>query len=133
MVFSSAVFLFVFLPAVFVLDRLMRGVRLKNALLLAASLIFYAFGQPVYLPLLLVSVLLNYICGLLAAGKYPKLGVALAVAGGIGMLAVFKYADFAVSTVNGLLGPMWWMCIATGRSFPDLLLRFCSIFRFSRS
>ena len=51
MVFSSAVFLFVFLPAVFVLDRLMRGVRLKNALLLAASLIFYAFGQPVYLPL----------------------------------------------------------------------------------
>ena len=71
MVFSSAIFLFVFLPAVFLLDRLARGVRLKNALLLAASLIFYAFGQPVYLPLLLVSVLLNYLCGLLAAGRYP--------------------------------------------------------------
>ena len=120
MVFSSAVFLFVFLPAVFVLDRLMRGVRLKNALLLAASLIFYAFGQPVYLPLLLVSVLLNYICGLLAAGKYPKLGVALAVAGGIGMLAVFKYADFAVSTVNGLLGlslPLPGIVLPIGISF----------------
>ena len=68
MVFSSAVFLFVFLPAVFLLDRAARGIRLKNALLLAASLIFYAFGQPVYLPLLLLSVLLNYVCGFLAAG-----------------------------------------------------------------
>lgn len=120
MVFSSAVFLFVFLPAVFLLDRLARGVRLKNALLLAASLIFYAFGQPVYLPLLLVSVLLNYICGLLAAGKYPKLGVALAVAGGIGMLAVFKYADFAVSSVNGLFGlslPLPGIVLPIGISF----------------
>ena len=120
MVFSSAVFLFVFLPAVFLLDRLARGVRLKNALLLAASLIFYAFGQPVYLPLLLVSVLLNYICGLLAAGKYPKLGVALAVAGGIGMLAVFKYADFAIRTVNGLFGlslPLTGIALPIGISF----------------
>ena len=120
MVFSSAVFLFVFLPAVFLLDRLARGVRLKNALLLAASLLFYAFGQPVYLPLLLVSVMLNYVCGLLAAGKYPKLGVALAVAGGIGMLAVFKYADFAIGTVNSLFGlslPLTGIALPIGISF----------------
>ena len=104
MVFSSAIFLFCFLPAVFLLDRLLRGVRLKNLLLLVASLIFYSFGQPVYLPLLLISVLLNYLCGLLAAGKHAKLGVALAVAGGIGMMAVFKYADFALGTVNSLFG-----------------------------
>lgn len=120
MVFSSAVFLFVFLPAVFLLDRAARGIRLKNALLLAASLIFYAFGQPVYLPLLLLSVLLNYVCGLLAAGKYPRLGVALAVAGGIGMLAVFKYADFAIGTVNSLFSlslPLTGIALPIGISF----------------
>ena len=120
MVFSSAVFLFVFLPAVFLLDRAARGIRLKNALLLAASLIFYAFGQPVYLPLLLLSVLLNYVCGLLAAGKYPRLGVALAVAGGIGMLAVFKYADFAIGTVNSAFGlslPLTGIALPIGISF----------------
>ena len=120
MVFSSAIFLFVFLPAVFLLDRLARGVRLKNALLLAASLIFYAFGQPVYLPLLLVSVLLNYLCGLLAAGQYPRLGVGIAVAGGIGMLAVYKYADFAIGTVNSLFGlslPLTGIALPIGISF----------------
>ena len=120
MVFSSAIFLFVFLPAVFLLDRLARGVRLKNALLLAASLIFYAFGQPVYLPLLLVSVLLNYLCGLLAAGRYPRLGVGIAVAGGIGMLAVYKYADLAIGTVNSLFGlslPLTGIALPIGISF----------------
>lgn len=120
MVFSSAIFLFCFLPAVFLLDRLLRGVRLKNLLLLVASLIFYSFGQPVYLPLLLISVLLNYLCGLLAAGKHAKLGVALVVAGGIGMMAVFKYADFALGTVNSLLGtslPLPGITLPIGISF----------------
>ena len=94
--------------------------RLKNALLLAASLVFYAFGQPVYLPLLLVSVLLNYLCGLLAAGRYPRLGVGIAVAGGIGMLAVYKYADFAIGTVNSLFGlslPLTGIALPIGISF----------------
>lgn len=58
----------------------------------SASLVFYSFGQVYYLPLLLLSVALNYVCGRLAAGKYAKLGVTLAVIGGIGLLAVFKYA-----------------------------------------
>lgn len=120
MVFSSAIFLFVFLPAVFVLDRLLRGIRAKNILLLAASLIFYSFGQPVYLPLLLLSVVLNYVCGLIAAGKYPKLGVGIAVAGGIGLLAVFKYADFVIGTVNNLFGlslPLTGIALPIGISF----------------
>lgn len=107
MVFSSAIFLFVFLPAVLLLDRLAHGVRAKNALLLVASLVFYAFGQPVYLPLLFLSVALNYCCGLLAAGRHPRLGVALAAAGGLGLLGVFKYADFLISTVNRLTGSAW--------------------------
>ena len=56
----------------------------KNTWLLLASLVFYSFGQVYYLPLLLLSVALNYVCGRLAAGKYAKLGVTLAVLGGIG-------------------------------------------------
>ena len=120
MVFSSAVFLFVFLPAVFLLDRLLPGIRAKNALLLIASLIFYAFGQPVYLPLLLLSVLLNYVCGRMAAGKHARLGVALAVIGGIGMLAVFKYADFLIGSLNSAFGlalPLTGIALPIGISF----------------
>lgn len=120
MVFSSAIFLFIFLPVVFVLDRLLHGIRAKNILLLIASLIFYSFGQPVYLPLLLLSVALNYVCGLLAAGKHPKLGVGIAVAGGIGLLAVFKYADFTIGTINYLFGislPLTGIALPIGISF----------------
>ncbi len=120
MVFSSAIFLFIFLPVVFVLDRVLPGIRTKNLLLLIASLIFYSFGQPVYLPLLLLSVVLNYVCGLLAAGKHPKLGVAIAVVGGIGLLAVLKYADFAIGTINNLFGmslPMTGIALPIGISF----------------
>lgn len=98
MVFSSAISLFFFVPIVFLLDRRLSDVDAKNTWLLLASLVFYSFGQVYYLPLLLLSVALNYVCGRLAAGKYAKLGVTLAVIGGIGLLAVFKYADFAIRT-----------------------------------
>lgn len=86
------------MPIVFLLDRRLSNVDAKNTWLLLASLVFYSFGQVYYLPLLLLSVALNYVCGRLAAGKYAKLGVTLAVSGGIGLLAVFKYADFAIRT-----------------------------------
>ncbi|MGI6181012.1 MAG: MBOAT family O-acyltransferase [Agathobaculum sp.] len=120
MVFSSAIFLFVFLPVVFLLDRLARGLRVKNLLLLIASLVFYTFGQPVYLPLLLLSVVLNYFCGLLAAGRRPKLGVALAAAGGLGLLGVFKYADFLIGSLNSAFGlalPLTGIALPIGISF----------------
>ena len=60
MVFSSAVFLFIFLPVVFVLSRVLPGIRAKNILLLIASLLFYAFGEPVYILLMLASILVNF-------------------------------------------------------------------------
>ena len=88
MVFSSAISLFFFVPIVFLLDRRLSNVDAKNTWLLLASLVFYSFGQVYYLPLLLLSVALNYVCGRLAAGKYAKLGVTLAVIGGIGLLAL---------------------------------------------
>ena len=120
MVFSSAISLFFFVPIVFLLDRRLSNVDAKNTWLLLASLVFYSFGQVYYLPLLLLSVALNYVCGRLAAGKYAKLGVTLAVLGGIGLLAVFKYADFAIRTVNALCGlhlPLTGIALPIGISF----------------
>ena len=120
MVFSSAISLFFFVPIVFLLDRRLSNMDAKNTWLLLASLVFYSFGQVYYLPLLLLSVALNYVCGRLAAGKYAKLGVTLAVIGGIGLLAVFKYADFAIRTVNALCGlhlPLTGIALPIGISF----------------
>lgn len=53
MVFSSAIFLYVFFPAVFLLYRIVPGIRAKNRLLIVTSLVFYSFGQPQYIVLLL--------------------------------------------------------------------------------
>ena len=100
MVFSSITFLFVFLPVVFLLERLCRGVKAKNALLLAASLLFYAYGEPVYVLLMLGSILANYLFALWVGRKKSRLALVLAVVFDLGALAVFKYAGFAVSTVN---------------------------------
>lgn len=71
MVFSSAIFLFVFLPIVFGLSLLPVSLKLKNGLLIFASLFFYAFGEPVYVFLMIVSTLINYLFGRLL-GKMDK-------------------------------------------------------------
>ena len=65
MVFGSPIFLFCFLPAAYLVYRFLPGIRSRNAWLAIASLVFYSFGQPVYLPLLLLSVVMNYLFGLL--------------------------------------------------------------------
>ena len=105
MVFSSAVFLFLFLPAVFVLSRILPGIRLKNLFLLVVSLLFYAFGEPVYVLLMLLSCVINYGAGRLLAAGSPspardKLVVAVTLVLNLGMLGMFKYTDFFLSTVN---------------------------------
>ena len=106
MVFSSAVFLFVFLPVTFVLSRVIPNRKGQNGALMALSLIFYAFGNILYLPLLLVSALINYTGGRLVMqpGNHRKGALAVTVILNLTILGVFKYADFAVETVNSLLG-----------------------------
>ena len=106
MVFSSPAFLFVFLPVCFILYRLLPNQTAKNVLLTLASVVFYAFGEPVYVLLLLMSVVVNYICGrIIALGRSSKkLVMVLAVVINLGFLSVFKYTDFAVSTVNHVFG-----------------------------
>ena len=62
MVFSSMVFIFIFLPAVMILYRILPE-KLRNGLLLTASLIFYAWGEPVYVLLMMFSIVFNYFIG----------------------------------------------------------------------
>lgn len=105
MVFSSMVFMCIFLPVVFILHCILPGIRLKNALLLLASVLFYAYGEPVYIILLFVSTLLNYFCAcLIESSKYKKAILILAVICNLGILVVFKYTDFILGTVNTLTG-----------------------------
>ena len=111
MLFSSIVFVFYFLPAVVVLyytvGRL--GIRVRNGLLLAASLVFYAWGEPKNILLLLLSCAANYLFGLLsgsekASGRLRRASLIAAVCFNIGMLFVFKYLNFTVSVINGAAG-----------------------------
>lgn len=92
MVFGSPIFLFCFLPAAYIVYRLLPGMRSRNVWLAAASLVFYSFGQPVYLPLLLASVGMNYLFGLLLmspAGQGKRWPAAYAVAGNLLLLGTF--------------------------------------------
>ena len=81
MVFSSLIFLSAFLPIVFALHTVVRDMRTKNAVLICASLLFYAWGGPVYIVLLLASTVANYLFGRVvrAGGKPRKAALASAV------------------------------------------------------
>ena len=95
-----------FLPAVFVLHCILPGIRAKNALLLLASVLFYAYGEPVYIILLFISTLLNYFCacGIDRFRNHRKGILVLAVICNLGILIVFKYTDFILGMVNSVTG-----------------------------
>jgi len=107
MVFSSMIFLFAFLPALlvcyFLLPRRLRAAR--NVLLLVFSLVFYAWGGPKLLPLMLVSITANYCGGLFCAPGRPhrKLAVVVVVAVNLALLGYFKYTNFLFENLQ-LLG-----------------------------
>ena len=104
MVFSSAIFLFAFLPAVCILYHIIPGLRAKNLLLIAASLIFYGAGNISYIPLLLISVLINSIGGTLVTGRHAKPALVITLILNLGILAVFKYLGFFAENLNLLPG-----------------------------
>ena len=105
MVFSSAVFLFAFLPVVLLVYRLLPNLTWKNAWLALTSILFYAFGQLAYVPLFLASVLINYLAGLLLGRDTGRKAVlTTAVLLNLGVLGVFKYTDFLLLNLNALLG-----------------------------
>ncbi len=106
MVFSSTTFLFIFLPIVF-LAYIPLGPRLRNILLLVASLIFYAWGEPLFVLVMLASIGLNYLFARLIDGgrtDNAKRGfVAAAVVLNLLLLIVFKYTNFIVDNLNTAL------------------------------
>ena len=106
MVFSSMVFLCIFLPVVFLLHLLLPGIRAKNGMLLLASLAFYAYGEPVYVILMIASAFVNYLSALLIeknpAGK--KAVMAVNVILNLGVLVLFKYTGFLAESVNTIFG-----------------------------
>ena len=118
MVFSSVIFLFLFLPVVLGGYYLMPRREAKNIWLIAASLLFYAFSGLWYVLLLLFSVLCNYVAGLFVAGRKGVLYAAVAV--NLGILGVFKYLAFLVQTLDHLPGvaiPVPSIVLPVGISF----------------
>lgn len=123
MVFSSMTFLCVFLPVVFILYYMFPSLHIRNGLLIIASLLFYAYGEPVYVLLMLFSIVMNYLFGRLLAVKrhiYKKVIVAAAVSVNLGLLFVFKYIDMVLGTVNQISHseiPMTNLALPVGISF----------------
>lgn len=107
MLFSSITFLYYFLPCVLILYFIAPR-KLKNSVLLAVSLVFYAWGEPVYVLLMAVSIAMGYICGLAVErfrGKtLSKVFLAISVAISLGFLGYFKYADFFIENFNAATG-----------------------------
>ena len=121
MVFASPVFLFAFMPVVVLLCIIARWAgkaAVRNVLLLVFSLLFYAWGEPVYVLLMVGAILVNYFLGRFVREK--KGVFVLAIALNLGMLAVFKYLDMLISGVNWLVRtdlPLANLALPIGISF----------------
>jgi alginate O-acetyltransferase complex protein AlgI len=108
MVFSSIVFLFYFLPLTIILYYL-APMRMRNGILLAVSLVFYGFGEPVYIAIMVLSILIDYTNGILIE-KYrghhilPKVFLTVSIMGNLGLLGFFKYGDFFIGNLNHFAG-----------------------------
>ena len=123
MLFSSIPFLFYFLPAVILLYFLVPW-KLKNAVLLLFSLVFYSWGEPKYVFLMIGTIILFFFCGLgiekAQQQKFKKLWLCLSVVISIALLAIFKYADFTISSINAMTGtsiPLLRLALPIGISF----------------
>ncbi len=107
MLFSSITFLIVFLPLTIIVYYLVPR-KLKNFVMLLSSLIFYAWGEPIYVVLMILSILLNYFCGLDIGQKIEnplraKRGLIFGVTVNILILGFFKYYGFLIETLNAVL------------------------------
>ena len=123
MLFSSISFLYYFLPCVLILYHIVPK-RLKNKALLLASLVFYAWGEPKYVFLMLFLILLSYVFGLLIEkhrqDPWGKRYLSLSVFISLGTLGIFKYTDFFLETfgtVTGLKIPPTNIALPIGISF----------------
>lgn len=123
MVFSGLTFLLLFLPAVLLVYFIVPK-RFKNAVLFLFSLLFYAWGEPVYVVLMLFSTVLDFSCGKVV-DRYrgtpkAKIGLLVSVFVNLGLLCLFKYTDFFITTINSITGtaiPLLNLPLPIGISF----------------
>ena len=116
-------FLLFYLPAVLAVYYLAPN-KLKNLVLFVFSLLFYAWGEPVYVGLMIFSTVLDYTCGLTAerfrGTRKAKIALLVSVVVNLSLLGVFKYADFLIATVNSVFGcalPLLGLPLPIGISF----------------
>lgn len=126
MVFSSLMFLFQYLPIVLLLNYLVPK-RMRNIVLFIASLIFYAWGEPIYIVLMIFSTVVDYTCGRLVDyylnignRKKAKLSLICSILINLGLLGFFKYTDFLIEIVNKAANtkiPLLSLALPIGISF----------------
>lgn len=123
MLFSSIPFLYYFLPSVLIL-YFIAPQKLKNTVLMISSLVFYGWGEPKYVVLMIASIVIGYISGILIEAfsekKLSKLFLGLSVVVDLGFLAYFKYADFFIENFNAATGlslPLLRIALPIGISF----------------
>lgn len=125
MVFSSILFLFYFLPITLILYFIIPKIPWKNLVLFVMSLLFYAWGEPVYVVIMLFSTFFDYVNGLLLEKyegnqKARKRVLLVSVLVNLGILGFFKYTDFIIGNINALTGlgiPLLHLALPIGISF----------------
>ncbi len=99
MLFSSPIFLFLFLPLTLVVYYLSPN-KIKNLVLLIASLFFYTWGEKTLVILIILSGLIDFICGLIIEKYHKKIGLIISLSFNIGLLLYFKYAGFLSESLS---------------------------------
>ena len=107
MVFSSLMFMCIFLPIVLIAYNLSKNLTYKNTVLIIASLFFYAWGEPIWVVLLIFSAFVDYINGRIIDKYYARAGATIALVSSLvinlGLLAMFKYSGFFIENINSFL------------------------------
>lgn len=119
MVFSSLLFLFYFLAPTLIIYGLVPN-RYKNVTLFIVSLFFYAWGEPTYVFLMIFSAVFNYLSGFVIGKNKSKTALIVNCVVNLGLLVVFKYSDFFISTVNSVIRtnfPLLKLALPIGISF----------------
>ena len=105
MVFSSITFLFAFLPLTLLLYYICKDITWKNVILLIMSLVFYAWGEPVYVILMVISIMFNYLIGKdIEVSNHKKATLVFGVVINLLILGYFKYSGMLVDTINSITG-----------------------------
>ena len=119
MVFSSLIFMCIFLPIVLIAYNLSKNLTYKNTVLIIASLFFYAWGEPIWVVLLIFSAFVDYINGRIIDKYYARAGATIALVSSLvinlGLLAMFKYSGFFIENINTFLHTSISNCLSEYR------------------